>query len=365
MPKPALYFTCLSMFCLPSLLKGNELDVFYAYYQDSALLSVNSPSVRISHDWNEALQVAAKYTFERFIKEAPESTLDAVSSASVIIGSSGGSGFQQDRHESSLSVQKKTDQGSYTVSSIIGLEEDFESRSVAVSASRDFLQRNVSATALYAYTFDSISRPGDSDGEKDTHNLALTASQILSQRSVLSAGYNLALVQGYQANPLRQVEVNIPVPGGGFSAYQLEESPPEQRLRQTTFSRLQYFWTKQHYSDVNGSAYQDDWGVSAWSLQLRHKIKVDRQWRLRFRHRYYRQSGAEFYQSNPDHISANMTADQRLRRFDSQLNGLALSYSHRGNNPGSWSSTLAYDYYRESNKGIKAHIIKLSARYLY
>ncbi|WDT76926.1 MAG: DUF3570 domain-containing protein [Candidatus Manganitrophus sp.] len=131
-------------------------------------------------------------------------------------------------------------------STLIGLgyfygdENDFHSDAYSVALTQFLFETNLAVTALYGKTFDEIDKldPPNDDfpKDKDTDTFTIAATQILTPRLLISGGYSLSKVEGFQSLPLRKVNAiqgsiqGIPI----GTIY--EEKHPDERTRQTFFS---------------------------------------------------------------------------------------------------------------------------------
>jgi hypothetical protein len=352
------------------LLAQDEVELFYSHYNDDAGLTAKSPGIIASKDLGEATTLGFKYLFENFSKSAPSSDLDAVSGATTVAGGTG-SGFSENRHEVALSGSHRFDEHQLSAGYVRSTEEDFDSTGASVAYSRELFQRNLTLTALYGHTWDSVDKldataEEDFPKDKDTDSLTLSATQLLTRTALLNGGYSYAHVQGYQSNPTRRLVIVEPIPGGGFvESAPIVEIHPDQRDRHTFFVRgLKYFSTRSS-ADANFALYRDDWGVAATTVELRVNHYLSSKWLGRLRYRWYSQSEADFYQEQYDEPQKYMTADYRLRSFDSNLAGLKVTYYPSGARVGALLVSASYDRYWETNAGVEADVFQLSLRIPY
>jgi len=344
---------------------ADEVELYYSYFEDDDGLVVKSPGVALSKDLTESATVGFKYLFENFSKSAPEGALDAVSGATTVAGGTG-SGFSEDRHELGASGEYRFGLNSVAAGYVHSTEKDFESEAVSFAYTRELMQRNLTLTAAYALTQDSVDKLDATAGEgfpkdKDTHGITLAATRLLSRTAYLTAGYAYALVEGYQANPTRRLVIER-----RFSeSAPILETHPDERTRQTLFVRgLKYFHTRTS-GDLNLAYYTDDWGVDATTAELRLNQYITPKWIGRVRYRWYSQGEADFYKETYRAAQQYMTADMRLRPFDSTLAGLKLTYYPRGAGISALHLALSVDRYRETHHGVEADVYQASVRIPY
>jgi len=343
----------------------DEIELFVSHYKDSGDLNVFSPNVRINKTVDEDSNVAFKYGFENFSKQAKSTSnaddIDALSGATTISGGSGG-GFDQNRHEAVLSGNSRYGDLLLGGSLYASEETDFSSRGFSVNYAEEFLQKNLTLSANYSYTYDQI----DVDSltvkgvqDKKSQFIAFGLTQLLSPVSLINAGYSFGYVKGYQSNPLRKIIVEAP-----FALETYDEFHPDKRLRHTLFFGGSYYWLNRMSLNSDISLYTDDWGLKSSSAQFLLNKYLFSKWIIQGRLRFYNQSESDFYQELYTQRQNIMTADTRLRPFKSILLGVKLTYRPpifvRG-----WRLSIAYNRYQETNNGLSANIFKLSTVFPY
>lgn len=351
-----------SLLAASELLAKDDVELFYSYYEDDARLEVKSPSIIIQKELRHDTNVAAKYIHETFSKSAPDSSVDAVSGATTVSGGTG-SGFKETRKEAALSGSHKRGDHEFAAGIVRGDEPDYESTAVSVAYTRELFQKNLSVSALYGFTTDDVYKLDATPDEgfpkdKDTHALTLSFSQILSPTQIIYGGYSYAAMDGYLSNPTRRVAVTRTIPGGSVQTI-YDERHPETRDRHTLFVRGTNYFANRASLDLNVALYTDDWGANSQSAEVRLYKYLGSNWIGRLRYRYYTQGEADFYKPLYTQEEDIMTADSRLRAFDSSLYGVQLTYSLRSLVPGS-SLTGTYDKYDETDDGVSADVYQLS-----
>lgn len=354
--------TCVVLAGSGGLLAQDDVELFYSYYEDDARLEVKSPSIIVNKELRHDTNVALKYVHETFSKAAPEDAVDAVSGATTVSGGTG-SGFKETRKEAAISGSHKRGDHEFAAGIVRGDEPDYESTAVSFAYTRELYQKNLLVSALYGYTTDDVYKLDATPDEnfpkdKDTHAVTVSATQVLSPTSQLSGGYSYANVSGYQSNPLRKVAVTRTIPGGTVQTI-YDESHPESRDRHTVFVRGTNYFANRASVDLNIALYRDDWGVTSQSAELRIYKYLNANLIGRLRYRYYTQGEADFYESTYSQQESVMTADLRLREFDSHLYGFQLTYSLRSLIRGS-SLSGTYDKYDETNDGVSADVYQVS-----
>ncbi len=315
------------------------------YYRDNHGLTVKSPMVIVRKTLSEKTLLSLKYTYETFEfspktsassgigatdetheHEKPESqkaffAVDAVSSASAVRQGSGG-GFKEVRQEVVFGLKHQFENTSLGGTYAHSDEDDYTSNAVGISVSRDFFLRNTNLLAAFSRSEDQLDslnpRPGEVwPKDKKANHYTLVLTQLLSPKSFVRIGAALSDVSGTLSSPYREVTI---------SATSSPEVHPDIRLRQSYFAWYNRYYETRTSSHINGTYYQDDWGVTAHSAELKVYQYLLDPLILRLRYRVYSQSRADFY--NPDRTRpANiMSADPKLRDFDMDLYGLKFIY---------------------------------------
>lgn len=341
------------------------LDLSMSYYKDDDRLTVHTPSLWINKDLSEATSLSIKYTYETFEKEAPQNAADAVTGATTVSGGTGG-GFEEVRHEIVTGASQRFGSTLFGVGYFYGDENDFRSNAYSVAVTQELFDKNLTVTALYGKTFDEIYKLDEpNEGfpkDKDTDTFTIAATQIITPQLVISGGYSLSLVEGYQSLPLRKVNAIQGFIQGVPIGTIFEENHPDERTRHTVFLRVRQYFFSGRSSDLNFSYYRDDWGVHAIAAEPRVEQYLSESVILRLRYRIYSQTAADFYQETyssaevtPESIK---TADVRLRKFDAHQFGVAIRLV--GETIEDWSVLMAYDRYFQTNDGIKANIFQVT-----
>jgi hypothetical protein len=346
-----------------SSIAEDELELFYSYYSDSSGLDVTSPNFFISKDITEQDTLGFMYLHETFEKSAQGSGTDAVSGATTVVGGSGSS-FEEDRNEYGAYYTHDFSNTTLGAGYYYGDEPDYKSNTLLLAVDQDLLDKNLTLSARVVFGRDKVDKldaaPEESfPKDKEVNRLVLAATQLLSPYSLVVGGFALEDQQGYLSSPTRRIVVETFFPGGGGVRTVYDERHPDERLRQVYFIRGKHYFMTRSAFDLNLSYYTDDWGVSAQSAEVRLSQYLTPQIIGRLRYRYYSQSEADFYKEHYSQEEDIMTADYRLRAFDSELYGAKLSYFFRTKKFNGTSVSLSYDIYEETNNGIDGDIIQV------
>ncbi len=360
----------LSLLLAQEVRGADEVEFYYGYYKDDNRLTVTTPSVSISKDLLESTNIRLKYTYETFEKEAPpEDILDAVTGATTVSGGTGG-GFEEVRQETIVGLSHQTDGTTLGGSYFYGDEDDFQSNAFSFAVSQELFQKNLTLTAVAGISFDEVDNLDKKSFEsfpkdKDIYTLTVAAAQIINPKTAVTGGYSYSRIEGFQSLPLRKIRIeSSPTPGVVVSNI-FAESHPDTRDRNTVFFRLKRYFLSRTAADINLSYYFDSWGVRAFGNELRLLQYLKDHLIVRFRYRFYSQSNADFFATRYTTKQSLMSADTRLRDFDTHTIGLKWIYglNHTGVRAlRDWFVSLGYDRYIETNGGLKAHILQSSLK---
>jgi hypothetical protein len=346
----------------------DEVDLFYGYYKDDKRLTASTPSIQISKDLLDSTALSIKYTYEKFQKDSPANTMDAVTGATTVSGGTGG-GFQELRRETIVGLTQRMGSASIGVGYFHSKESDYLSDAYTGAINLELFKKNLTLTAQYGKTFDEVGKLDEPrlgfPKDKDIDTYTIAATQILTPRLFVTGGYSLSHVDGFQSLPTRKIlAIQTFIQGNPIGPI-YEEKHPDLRDRQTYFLRFKQYFHSRTSTDLNLSYYRDDWGVRAYAVTPLVQQYLSDSVVLMVHYRYYAQTAADFYQ--PLYYDSEVTneslktADVRLRNFDAHTLGATVGILAFMD----WSVYLRYNRYVETNAGLKAHIVELTIQIPY
>jgi hypothetical protein len=263
--------------------------------------------------------------------------IDAITSASVATGVQDDEPFTEIRHDFSAGAGYEIDFGGtqldLTLRGRFSREPDYHSRGVGFSGALSLDQRNTILRLNGYYLHDDVARvdrfapPNDPDqllatqarpvGELDTTSLGFAVDQLLNPLATLTLGYDLGILDGFTANPYRSVNF---ASGGPPDA----EKHPELRIRHGVYGWLAHYIPYTRSSLRLGyRIYHDDWSLTAHAPEGRLYQECGEYVELRFRYRYYTQTGSEFYRPGGNlRTDEYRTADPKMAPFHDHTWGL-------------------------------------------
>lgn len=220
-----------------------------------------------------------------------------------------------------------------------------------VDLSSMVIRDNFTSEEAYRSAFDAT-RQGGSDN-KQTADVMLGITQVLSQRWLLQANYGLSSVNGYLTDPYKVLSV---VDNNGITQDLLYESRPDSRLKHSF-----YVMTKGALDagvvDFSYRYNTDDWDLTSHTLETHYRYYFTGNFYGQLHLRYYQQTAANFYQPF-------LTADTPLPEFasadyrigDMSAYTIGVKFGHRLS--GGHEMSYRLEYYQQDPKNNGATILE-------
>ncbi|WP_430460204.1 DUF3570 domain-containing protein [Thalassolituus sp. LLYu03] len=228
-----------------------------------------------------------------------------------------GASIDEQRVDASATLTRYFASTSVSGGGYVSSENDYTSTAWNLAVSQELFSAMTTVSAGYSQAHDTLS-PTDpelslnrqaADGEtKDRREAYLGVSQILNKYEVLQITAGAAQTQGYLSDPYRNIDRR-----------------PDER-NSLTLSLLYRFFMKPWGGSAHWNArlYDDDWGVSSQTLELKWLQSLGRSWRIDSSLRLYRQSAADFYSLAATDSGQLQSNDSRLSSFGALTLGLGL-----------------------------------------
>ncbi|MGL6123260.1 MAG: DUF3570 domain-containing protein, partial [Shewanella sp.] len=208
---------------------------------------------------------------------------------------------------------------------------------------------NFTSEEAYRGAFDAT-RQGGSDN-KQTADVMVGITQVLSQRWLLQANYGLSSVNGYLTDPYKVLSV---VDNNGITQDLLYESRPDSRLKHSF-----YVMTKGALDagvvDFSYRYNTDDWDLTSHTLETHYRYYFTGNFYGQLHLRYYQQTAANFYQpflmaDTP--LPEFASADYRIG--DMSAYTLGVKFGHKLS--GGHEMSYRLEYYQQDPKNNGATI---------
>lgn len=299
--------------------------------------------LRGNYYWDRSTRVLAPEIIAQL--EAPQGTrvrveylIDTITSASIAAGALEDVRFTEVRHDVDLKAGHELVERENPVDLFGGVrfskEPDYFSFASLFQPTIWLADRATMFRGRVAYRHDEIGqnfrggsqqRPGNMGGTSadkfretlDAISIAAGWEQALTRTSILELGYDFTYQRGFLANPYRSV-----------LSGQRPEEHPDQRFRNLLFLRLAWYVPRSRTSlQTLYRSYFDNWKVGAINPELRIYQELSPSFQARFRYRYYKQTSAFFYESDPNQYTFEdqyVTADPKLSAF--HINELGIQF---------------------------------------
>jgi hypothetical protein len=324
--RAAVVIATLALLRTPARADG-ELDARGVYYKERST-RVMQPMLDGLFDAGERGTVNAHFL------------VDAITSASAGSGAANAQPFTERRYEGGASYTHELD-GPKRLPLIDKLrlggdakystESDYDSLYLGARIEADVAQKNATIALGGGVASDNITNAGAqspmggpliqcdvtssmTSGQCDltTYSGFLSVSQIVAKNALVAASYDLAKLDGYQANPYRTV-----ITSSGLAP----EVHPNSRLRQAFAVSGRYYVTATHTTLIGAYRYyHDDWHIRAHTPELRIIQEVGALADASIRYRYYRQTASYFYADRYPTLDTNavnyVTDDPKMAAYD-------------------------------------------------
>lgn len=319
----SLFVVCLQLFLLntsyAAVLPEERADLMYHSYEGGGV-KIDGPSLLIRKNFNETVSISANYY------------VDAVTSASIDVTTTGASEYTEERTEYSFSATYLNNKSLLSAGFTSSEENDYQADTFFVSVSQDIFGDLTTVNMSYARGSDVVMQNGNDGFEENTdrQNYRLGISQILTPNLIVGFDYEGISDEGFLNNPYRNYRFyndpnNI---NAGFSFAQ--EVYPDTRTSDAAAIRAAYYLPYRAAIKVDYRLFKDDWGIEASNYSISYTHPFDNGWLIDLKYRWYEQESADFYQDifiypsqNPKDYKAR---DKELSNYTTETWAIALSY---------------------------------------
>lgn len=223
-------------------------------------------------------------------------------------------------------------------------EADYFSRAMSLQLSHSSDDRNTTLTLGAAYTDDDINPVNKvvKAAKKQTHELLLGITQVLTPQDIVQVNVTDASGQGYFTDP-----------------YKLLDNRPNTRRQQTVLARWNHHYTALEATQkLSFRYYKDSFGIESTQFSLEWAQALPQGWTVTPLVRLYRQSAAYFYVPPDPALPGAITVPQdyapgqTLLSFDPRLSSFTastygLKVAKRIDKD--WSADLRFEQYGQSS----------------
>ncbi len=317
--------TCLAGVAHAGVLPEDRADVLYFSY-DGGGVEISGPSILVRKSIGEHVSVAANYY------------IDMVSSASVDVETSA-SPYDDERTQSSLSVDFLHGKSTYSIGAVKSDESDYVADTWFANVSHDMFGDLTTISFGFKNGQNDVFRNVKIDGvkvndpsfteEMEAKRFNVSVSQIITKNLIMTGQYEVITDEGFLRSPYRSVRFFI----DPFSQGQQSEAYPNTRSSNAASVRAKYFLPYRAAIDGMYRFYTDTWGVIGHTAELGYVHPLpNNKWIFEGRVRYYTQTDpADFYQDIfPRADYANfMARDKELATYDAVTAGVTATYEFK------------------------------------
>jgi hypothetical protein len=319
----AFVITCLVGAVHAGVLPEDRADVLYFRY-DGGGVTINGPSVLVRKSIGEHVSVSANHY------------IDMVSSASVDVETSA-SPYDDERTQSSLSVDFLHGKSTYSIGYVNSDESDYKAKTMFGSISHDMFGDLTTIGFGYKVGKNDVFRNVKIDDVKvndpnfaetmETKSFNVSLTQILTKNLIMSGQYEVITDEGFLRSPYRSVRFFI----DPLSQGRQDEIYPQTRTSNAASVRAKYFLPYRAAVDAMYRFYNDTWGVIGHTGELGYVHPLNSKWIFEGRLRYYTQTKADFYSDIfPRADFANfMARDKELATYNAITAGVAATYEFK------------------------------------
>lgn len=260
----------------------------------------------------------------------------------------------------------------------ISTEYDYTSIALNGSLAWDFNRKNTTISLGASYAFDTIDPEGgrpvpfaesivnmgqfasdqeyrdalaltrqvDGEDTKNTGDLIFGLTQIINRNWLMQFNFGISEVDGYLTDPFKVVSL---IDADGVAQAQLYENRPDTKSKQFFYMQSKYNLSNS-VLDVSYRFSDDDWGLSAHTIDARYRIPLSSYSYLQPHLRYYKQTAVDFYRrylSEDEALPAYASADYRIGDLTAYTLGFKYGRVLHGGN----EISVRLEYYKQISNG--------------
>jgi len=283
-----------------SALSESFLESRYQYYQeDDERIRVDSNYSLFSIDLSDTTVLSGSALYSAISGASPTGLPPLVKGGDLPVAE-----LEDERIAFTLGLARQLGSHLLRAGFAYSYESDYLSTAYSVQDSISFNQKNTELVLGFAYTDDTVGANGTPlDERKQGYDAFVGINQVLSPDDLLSINLTMGWRDGYLSDPYKRVLIN--------QFFVLPDTRPDERFEQLVFVQ----WT--HYLAPIGASVEvsyryghNDFGSESHTAEVAiHQKLFGERLIIRPAFRYYRQSAADFYDTeftgNPQFHSAD------------------------------------------------------------
>ena len=303
-----------------SVLAESFLESRYQYYQeDDDRIRVDSNYSLFSVDLSDTTILNGSALYSAISGASPTGLPPLVKGGKVPVAE-----LEDERIGFTLGVTHQVGPHALRAGFAYSNESDYLSTAYSVQDTISFNQKNTDLVLGFAYTDDTVGANGSPlDERKQSYDALIGVNQVLSPDDLLSVNLTLGWRDGYLSDPYKRVLIN--------QFFVLPDTRPGQRFEQLLFAQ----WT--HYLKPIGASVEvsyryghNDFSSDSHTAEFAlHQKLFGGRLMIRPAFRYYRQSAADFYNTeftgNPRYYSSDYRlSEEETFSFGAQVRWWAI-----------------------------------------
>lgn len=280
----------LAQFFLPGRTRGEDhADYRYEFYgEEHGRIEINTHSILFEKRLWESVVLKGEAVYDGISGATPTGTPPFAGQSQVPVQQ-----LEDIRRAGNLAVDWRLGRHTLTPQVAYSDESDYTSVGISLNDAIEFNQKNTTLRLGVAHAFDRIHPslfPASQD--KDSTDVLIGISQLLSPRTVLTADFTFGVAHGYLGDPYRVVRFDGWLP----TVFNFPEVRPDHREREVLLLTLTQFITPVNAS-IEGSYrfHHDSFGISSHTLSVTWHQKLGSRVVVSPLFRFYEQSAADFY----------------------------------------------------------------------
>jgi len=316
----------------------SSVDTQFLFYKESGgRTQVLNPLILWSHDFGQSGgQLGLNLGYDSISGASPTGaypTSDVTTSASGTVTESGNipeASYQDQRKSVGLSYGRRFGANLPIVNLNYAKENDYTARAIGLTDALTLIGGRATLHFGLAFSRDIVSPVKNPETNptgaslnypKNTNGFSLGWSWVFGERDLADISLSLMNLSGYLNDPYKVVTI-----GPVDSNQTLPESRPSTRSRRAIVAKYSHYYLWGGSVNVLYRFYNDDWSITANTLDVTYNQKIGPDWIVSPEVRLYTQTGASFFANRFLVPQTYMSADYRLSPFGSVMAGLTLSH---------------------------------------
>lgn len=314
----------------------SSVDAQFLFYKESGgRTQVLNPLVIWNQDFGQSGgQLGLSLGYDSISGASPTGaypTADGTTSASgTVSGNIPQATYQDTRKSVGLNYGRRFGANLPTVNLAYAKENDYTARGFGISDAWTLMSGRATLHFGVALSRDIVSpvknpetNPDGADLKlpKNTNGFSLGWTWVFGERDLADLSLSLMDLSGYLTDPYKVVPI-----GPQGSTETLPEARPGTRSRRALVAKYSHYFLWGASVNVLYRYYNDDWSISANTIDVTYNQKLAADWTVSPEIRFYTQTGASFFANRFLVPQTYMSSDYRLSPFGSFLFGLTLSH---------------------------------------